>query len=160
MYTLLGFSFFNDSLKFNDDTFSAKSNSNFYNFDNFPNSLVSVFMIIIGDHWYDLFYECYRSDKNNFIVVIIYFITLVLFGQITLMNIFLAYLIDNFQSARAHLEKNVNVRNYILYNIYTSSDLNESKVTNYKLKKRTAPVEEKKTTETKKTDKKQQAKKK
>ena len=138
MYTLLGFSFFNDSLKFDDDTFSAKSNSNFYNFDNFPNSLVSVFMIIIGDHWYDLFYECYRSDKNNFIVVIIYFITLVLFGQITLMNIFLAYLIDNFQSARAHLEKNVNVRNYILYNIYTSSDLNESKVTNYKLKKRTA----------------------
>ena len=130
MYTLLGFQFFNNSLRFERDKFHAKSDSTFYNFDNFANSLVCVFMIIIGDHWYEIFYDCYRSEKNNTALVIIYFVTLILFGHITLLNIFLAYLIENFQTSLYHLEKNRNVHFFILELIYKSSEI-ASKIINY-----------------------------
>ena len=59
-------------------------------------------MIIIGDHWYTFFYDCYRSKKNNPVAVISYFVTIISFGNITLLNVFLAYLIDNFQSSLYH----------------------------------------------------------
>ena len=59
MYTLLGFQFFRESLRFQRRNYNPKEESNFYNFDNFPNSLICVFMIIIGDHWYDIFYDCF-----------------------------------------------------------------------------------------------------
>ena len=130
MYALLGYSFFNVSLQHNttiNGVNAVNANTHFYNFNNFPNSLICVFIIIIGDRWYELFYECYHSNTNSSVVVIVYFITLVLFGQITLMNIFLAYLIDNFQSARAHIEKNINVRNFILLNMYYASNVNNTK---------------------------------
>jgi hypothetical protein len=131
MYTLLGFQFFRESLRFQRRNYNPKEESNFYNFDNFPNSLICVFMIIIGDHWYDIFYDCYRSKKNNRIVVIVYFVTLTLFGNITLLNVFLAYLIDNFQSSLHHLQKNRNVHLFILELIYKSSEISSSKIINY-----------------------------
>jgi hypothetical protein len=134
MYALLGFQFFHDSLKFDGNDFQARENSNFYNFDNFPNSLLSVFMIIIGDHWYTFFYDCYRSKKNNPVAVISYFVTIISFGNITLLNVFLAYLIDNFQSSLYHLEKNRNVHFFILELIYKSSEISSSKIINYAAK--------------------------
>ena len=98
MYALLGYSLFNNSLKMNrNGQYNAKKSSYEYNFDSFLNSLLSVFLIIIGDHWNDIFYQCYRSSRNNDYVVLIYFLTLVSFGQIILMNVFLAYLIDSFE---------------------------------------------------------------
>ena len=131
MYTLLGFQFFRESLRFQRRSYNPKEESNFYNFDNFPNSLICVFMIIIGDHWYEIFYDCYRSKKNNPVVVIVYFVTLTLFGNITLLNVFLAYLIDNFQSSLHHLQKNRNVHLFILELIYKSSEISSSKIINY-----------------------------
>ena len=116
MYTLLGYSLFNNSLKFNKNgEYNAKKTSNDYNFDSFTQSLLSTFLIIIGDHWNDIFYQCYRSSRNNKIAVLIYFFTLVSFGQIALMNIFLAYLIDNFEKSCWDLERNVYVRKNYLY---------------------------------------------
>ena len=116
MYTLLGYSLFNNSLKFNKNgEYNAKKSSNDYNFDSFSQSLLSTFLIIIGDHWNDIFYQCYRSSRNNKIAVLIYFFTLVCFGQIALMNIFLAYLIDNFEKSCWDLERNVYVRKNYLY---------------------------------------------
>ena len=131
MYSLLGFQFFRESLRFQRRSYNPKEESNYYNFDNFPNSLICVFMIIIGDHWYDIFYDCYKSKKNNRITVIIYFVTLILFGNITLLNLFLAYLIDNFQSSSHHLQKNRNVHFFILELIYKSSDINSNKIIKY-----------------------------
>ena len=116
MYTLLGYSLFNNSLKFNKNgEYNAKKTSNDYNFDSFTQSLLSTFLIIIGDHWNDIFYQCYRSSRNNKIAVLIYFFTLVSFGQIALMNIFLAYLIDNFEKNYWDLERNDYVRKNYLY---------------------------------------------
>ena len=125
MYALLGFSLFDNSLKFDAHSgkYSASSNSNSVNFDNLANCLISVFVVIIGDHWDDLFVECYRSEKNNHIGVILYFISLVLIGQIALMNIFLAYLIDNFEKACEILEKNENVKSFMLGSMYESTKI-------------------------------------
>ena len=116
MYALLGYSLFNNSLKMNrNGQYNAKKSSYEYNFDSFLNSLLSVFLIIIGDHWNDIFYQCYRSSRNNDYVVLIYFLTLVSFGQIILMNVFLAYLIDSFEKSCWNLERNVYVRKNYLY---------------------------------------------
>ena len=131
IYTLLGFQFFRNSLKFNGKHYQPQSESNFYHFDDFLNSLMCVFMIIIGDHWYELFYDCYRSDKNNKIAVIVYFVTLILFGHLTLLNIFLAYLIENFQASLFHREKNRNVHYFILEIIYKSSEISSNQIINY-----------------------------
>ena len=78
MYALLGFNFFKNSLKFNDEKYKANSNSKFYNFDNLPNALVAVFRILIGYEWYEIYFDCFRSDKNNMAEVLIYFITCIL----------------------------------------------------------------------------------
>ena len=50
------------------------------------------------------------------------------------MNVFLAYLIDNFQSSLYHLEKNRNVHFFILELIYKSSESSSSKIINYAAK--------------------------
>ena len=116
IYALIGYSLFANALRFDSITgaFNVSSKSNKLNFDSFWNCLVSVFVIIIGDHWDTLFYETYRSEKTNSVSVVIYYFTLVLIGQITLMNIFLAYLIDNFEKSCMNLERNVVVRFQIL----------------------------------------------
>ena len=115
MYTLLGYSLFHNSLKIGSSgEYSVKKKSAEFNFDDFLQSLLSTFLIIIGDHWEDIFYKCYRSSYNNKISVLLYFFTLVLFGQIALMNIFLSYLIDNFEMSCWELERNVYFRKVYL----------------------------------------------
>ena len=111
MYSLLGYSLFHNSLRFSlNGEYSAKRRSSKFNFDTFFQSLLSTFLIIIGDHWEDLFYQCYKSSYNNKLYVLAYFLTLVIFGQIILMNIFLSYLIDNFEKSCWELERNVYIR--------------------------------------------------
>lgn len=125
MYSLLGHSLFNNSLRFSSYTgkYHSASNSNAFNFDDLLNSVISVFIIIIGDHWENLFTECYRSERNIPSVVMIYFLSLVIIGQITLMNIFLAYLIDNFEKACSILEKNTRVKENMLGSVYESTKI-------------------------------------
>ena len=115
MYSLLGYSLFHNSLRFSlNGEYSAKRRSSKFNFDTFTQSLLSTFLIIIGDHWEDVFYQCYKSTYNNKFAVLAYFLTLVIFGQIILMNIFLSYLIDNFEKSCWELERNVYVRKIYL----------------------------------------------
>ena len=126
MYALLGFNFFKNSLKFNDERYKANSNSKFYNFDNLPNALVAVFRILIGYEWYEIYFDCFRSDKNNMTEVLIYFITCILLGNILLKNVFLAYVIENFQNSLNHYEKNIKVHKFMLYLINITSSYYES----------------------------------
>ena len=124
IFALLGYSFFKNSLKYKNGVYFAVADSQYYNFDNFINSLVSVIIIIIGDHWIDLLFDCYRSSKNyNFEVIIFYFL-MILFGQIIIMKIFLAYLIEQFEIAKRHFEKNFYIHNFRLDMIYYSTSLN------------------------------------
>ena len=126
MYALLGFNFFKNSLKFNEEKYKANSNSKFYNFDNLPNAIVAVFRLLIGYEWYEIYFDCFRSDKNNMAEVLIYFITCILFGNILLKNVFLAYVIENFQNSLNHYEKNIKVHKFILYLINITSSYYES----------------------------------
>ena len=96
IFTLLGYSFFHDSIRYKDGEYFAQATAEYYNFDSFINSLVSVIIIIIGDHWIDLLFDCYRSGKNSKVEVILYYLLVVLLGQIIIMKIFLAYLIEQF----------------------------------------------------------------
>jgi hypothetical protein len=124
IFTLLGQNFFNNSLKYKNDRFYAQADSEYYNFDNLINSLVCVIIIIVGDHWTDLLFDLYRSDKNNKVEVIIYFFFIVLFGQIILIKIFLAHLIEQFDLSKKHFEKNFTVHDFLLDTIYYSSSVN------------------------------------
>ena len=124
IFSLLGYSFFHDSLKYRNGEFFAQADSQYYNFDSFINSLVSVLIILIGDHWADLFYDCYRSKKNSKVQVIIYYFLMVLFGQIIIMKMFLSYLIEQFELAKRHFEKNFSIHNFRLDMIYYSTSIN------------------------------------
>ena len=118
IYSLLGFSLFNQSLKFYKNKYNPNSSSTNFNFDSFMHSLFSTFIIIIGYGWEKIFYDCLRSSRTNNILTIIYFVSLVLIGQITLMNIFLAYLIENYEESVKIIKKNNDVhKNNINYKL-------------------------------------------
>ena len=125
MYALIGCSFFQNSMTDKD-----------FSFKNFPQSLLTVFYIIIGDHWNDIYYNTYNDSNNNKVVCIIYFVTLVLFGHVTMVNIFLAYLIENFETAKKKLEKNITVKNFILNVMYYCSKAHEIQLKSERSKKR------------------------
>lgn len=114
MYSMLGYSLFNESSPPIDFTFK-----------NFGDCLLTVFYVIIGDHWTDVYFAFYNEGRANKVGCTIYFVTLVLLGHIAMMNIFLAYLIENFESAKRKLERNVIVRNFILNVMYYCSKAHE-----------------------------------
>lgn len=67
------------------------------NFDNIYNSFISVFQILIGERWNEIFYDCWRA--KDALQTSTYFITLIFFGNIIMMNLFLAMLLGNFERA-------------------------------------------------------------
>lgn len=143
IYSLLGNQIFKNSLNFdiytNQYTSNNRiSNNNYYNFDTFLESILSVFQIIIGDNWSQFYFDCLRSSKVDTNIANFYFITLVLFGRITLLNIFLAYLIDNFQSARAFLKKNVKVKDYLSNVIIQMSSENDKEIGIYNKRRKSS----------------------
>lgn len=73
------------------------------NFDNILNSCMTVFQILIGERWNEIFYDCWRGSSS--LSASGYFITLIFFGNIIMMNLFLAMLIGNFE--RAYLTTSV-----------------------------------------------------
>ena len=102
MFTLLGYSFFNGALV-----------NEIYNFDNFISSFITTFLIVIGDHWYDIFFACIRNVHATRTETYFYFTSILFFGNMIMLNIFLAYLVYNFQTAKKMFEKNLIVKNYI-----------------------------------------------
>ena len=124
IYTLVGYNFFH-------------SNSGIENeFRSFPISLLTVFYIIIGDGWSNIYIKSYthRNTDSEKVLTIIYFITLVLIGHVTMSNIFLAYLIDNFQTAKLKLERNIKVKDFILNVMYYSTKAHEIQLKSEKKK--------------------------
>jgi len=115
VYALIGCNLFKGSLKFNEETnkYDKDGVQLFDNFDSFGKACLSVFYLIIGDGWYSTFFDCYRSDANEPYVTIVYFISLILLGNLAMLNIFMAYLIDNFKVARSDLFKNIEIKKKI-----------------------------------------------
>jgi len=125
MFTLLGYSFFHN-----------ENNNNIYNFKNFGSSLITTFSIIIGDRWQLIFYQNYVSTKVSNLATYIYFICILFFGHIILINIFLAYLVENFIRTKKILEKNVNVKKFIMNLYYQVSKIHNFQLLDNKKKKK------------------------
>ncbi|MEJ1270186.1 hypothetical protein NN561_001007 [Cricetulus griseus] len=80
---------------FNDGTPSA-------NFDTFPAAIMTVFQILTGEDWNEVMYNGIRSQGgvSSGMWSAIYFIVLTLFGNYTLLNVFLAIAVDNLANAQ------------------------------------------------------------
>ena len=81
-----------------DPTCSYKANPNYgiTSFDSLPWAMVSLFQAISLEGWVDMMYQLMDGNSSW---VWIYFIILVLFGAIIVINLFLAVLCDNFEMA-------------------------------------------------------------
>lgn len=73
------------------------------NFNTFPIALLTVFQILTGEDWNEVMYDGIESQgghKNGGMIYSLYFIVLVLFGNYTLLNVFLAIAVDNLANAQ------------------------------------------------------------
>lgn len=66
------------------------------NFDNFQNGFVTVFVCLIGEDWQHVMHQFVRSHKSVFLPYL-YFISLMVIGNLFVMNLFLAILLKNFE---------------------------------------------------------------
>ena len=67
------------------------------NFDSIQNSFITVFQILIGEKWNEVFYDCIKGI--GYFGASCYFITLLFIINIITMNLFLAMLLGNFDLA-------------------------------------------------------------
>lgn len=104
VYTLVSLEFFAYKIKFNKDKQYDLENgtSPRGNFDGFINAISSVFIILLGENYYYFMYDAARSTG---ISSVLYFVTLLLFGNIILLKLFLAVLLENFEDKRKELEE-------------------------------------------------------
>ncbi|XP_063983728.1 voltage-dependent calcium channel type A subunit alpha-1 isoform X7 [Diachasmimorpha longicaudata] len=73
------------------------------NFNTFPIALLTVFQILTGEDWNEVMYQGIESQgghKGGGMIYSSYFIVLVLFGNYTLLNVFLAIAVDNLANAQ------------------------------------------------------------
>jgi hypothetical protein len=104
VFALLGMSFFAGKVKFNEDGDIDLENGEptRLNFDSVGWAALTVFQVMIGENWNSTMYDHMRAAG---IASCIYFITLVIFGNIIMLNLFLAILLGNFDRARNFGEK-------------------------------------------------------
>ncbi|XP_056009827.1 voltage-dependent calcium channel type A subunit alpha-1-like isoform X8 [Ostrea edulis] len=98
IFALLGMQLFGGEMNFDDGRPPA-------HFDTFPIALLTVFQILTGADWNEVMYNGIRAhgieegDKTGMFYSI-YFIILVVFGNYTLLNVFLAIAVDNLTNAQ------------------------------------------------------------
>jgi len=98
VYSLLGMQFFAGKLTFDSEGFyDANGEVSRANFDTIYWAAITVFEVLIGDNWNDVMFDCIKSVG---LLSTIYFISLILFGSIIMLNLFLAILLGNFDKAR------------------------------------------------------------
>uniref|UniRef100_A0A3B5AKX1 Voltage-dependent R-type calcium channel subunit alpha-1E-like n=1 Tax=Stegastes partitus TaxID=144197 RepID=A0A3B5AKX1_9TELE len=94
VFALLGMQIFGGRFNFEDYTPT--------NFDTFPAAIMTVFQILTGEDWNEVMYSGIRSQGGveSGMWSSIYFIVLTLFGNYTLLNVFLAIAVDNLANAQ------------------------------------------------------------
>lgn len=96
IFALLGMQLFGGEFNFENGTPAA-------NFNTIANALLTVFQILTGEDWNEVMYNGIRSQggiERGGMVYSVYFIILVLFGNYTLLNVFLAIAVDNLANAQ------------------------------------------------------------
>ena len=103
VFALLGLQFFAGWLKFDKDgqKVSLLETDEFSvprsNFDTIEDAFITTFQLIIGERWIEVFYDCWRARGVE--ISVAYFVGLIFFGNIIMMNLFLAMLLGNFEKA-------------------------------------------------------------
>ncbi|XP_072765466.1 voltage-dependent calcium channel type A subunit alpha-1 isoform X5 [Anoplolepis gracilipes] len=90
IFALLGMQLFGGQFNFDKGTPPT-------NFNTFPIALLTVFQILTGEDWNEVMYQGIESQGMAYSL---YFIVLVLFGNYTLLNVFLAIAVDNLANAQ------------------------------------------------------------
>ncbi|CAB4001908.1 voltage-dependent N-type calcium channel subunit alpha-1B-like isoform X1, partial [Paramuricea clavata] len=107
IFALLGMQFFGG--KFVSDTEQPRTN-----FDDFPNAMLAVFQILTGEDWNSVMYhgiDAYGGAKDpKGLACGLYFVLLVIIGNYTLLNVFLAIAVDNLANAHVLTEDEENER--------------------------------------------------
>uniref|UniRef100_A0A4W4G6H3 Voltage-dependent N-type calcium channel subunit alpha n=1 Tax=Electrophorus electricus TaxID=8005 RepID=A0A4W4G6H3_ELEEL len=95
VFALLGMQLFGGQFNFDKETPTT-------NFDNFPAAIMTVFQILTGEDWNAVMYHGIESQGGvkRGMFSSIYFIVLTLFGNYTLLNVFLAIAVDNLANAQ------------------------------------------------------------
>mmetsp|Transcript_40272 Transcript_40272/g.61452 ORF Transcript_40272/g.61452 Transcript_40272/m.61452 type:complete len:188 (-) Transcript_40272:5238-5801(-) len=69
------------------------------NFDNFEQGFVSVFVCFIGEDWQLVMHDYIRAT-NDLLKSYLFFVSLMVVGNLFLMNLFLAILLKNFEEVK------------------------------------------------------------
>uniref|UniRef100_A0A8C6KJX9 Voltage-dependent P/Q-type calcium channel subunit alpha-1A n=1 Tax=Nothobranchius furzeri TaxID=105023 RepID=A0A8C6KJX9_NOTFU len=96
VFALLGMQLFGGQFNFESGTPPT-------NFDTFAAAIMTVFQILTGEDWNVVMYDGIESQggvNNKGMVFSIFFIVLTLFGNYTLLNVFLAIAVDNLANAQ------------------------------------------------------------
>uniref|UniRef100_A0A7N8XQE1 Voltage-dependent N-type calcium channel subunit alpha n=1 Tax=Mastacembelus armatus TaxID=205130 RepID=A0A7N8XQE1_9TELE len=95
VFALLGMQLFGGQFNFEVETPTT-------NFDTFPAAILTVFQILTGEDWNAVMYHGIESQGGvrRGMFSSIYFIVLTLFGNYTLLNVFLAIAVDNLANAQ------------------------------------------------------------
>ena len=92
---LQGMQLFGGAFNFADGTPPA-------NFNSFAIALLTVFQVLTGEDWNEVMYQGIESQggHRSGMIYSLYFIILTLFGNYTLLNVFLAIAVDNLANAQ------------------------------------------------------------
>lgn len=98
-YMLIGMELYAYRVKFNPETheldLSSKGIYPRYNFNTPIEAFLSVFIVLANDGWTGIYFDYYRS--TNSIGATVYFVSILIFGQFMLLNLFIAIMIENFE---------------------------------------------------------------
>ncbi|CAB1318637.1 unnamed protein product [Coregonus sp. 'balchen'] len=95
VFALLGMQLFGGQFNFEEETPTT-------NFDTFPAAILTVFQVLTGEDWNAVMYHGIESQGGvrQGMFSSVYFIVLTLFGNYTLLNVFLAIAVDNLANAQ------------------------------------------------------------
>ena len=86
----------------------------YVHFDNFYFSIVTIFVVISGENWNDVYFTAYQAIGWP---ATIYFLLLVIIGNYTMLNLFIAILLGNFEAGVSEPEGSdrvSSIRNLVL----------------------------------------------
>ena len=94
----MGMQFFAGKIKFNEDgQYDSNGISPRYNFDNFGNAFLAIFIIFTGENWNEMMYSAMLSTTR---LASIYFIIVIVLGNIIILQLLVAIVLSNFDESR------------------------------------------------------------
>lgn len=102
IFSLVGSEMYGFKVMYNDEDLSEVVDAKTFvggvyprqNFNTLYQGLTTIFIVFIGEDWNSVMYDHYRATNS---LTIVYFMFLFIFGNLILLNLFLAILLKNFE---------------------------------------------------------------